>query len=190
VDDIDIVAGAIRTVESGDDYKNQRLTSIDGERHRKVGAYGFMDRRWVELSEAAGFPGADWRDPTAQDRVAKAKMQRDFDRFGDWEAVAIAFRYGADTARAYMDGRGFKQRKEVEGYVRNVRKLIPDTERPVTGSLTPQAKRNQNHRLTQAEKVIRDRLVSMRDNQRKGAPDGSNENIIEDGNQGLANQPQ
>lgn len=190
MDDIDIVAGAIRTVESGDRYDNQRLTSIDGERHRKLGAYGFVDRRWAELSEAAGYPGANWRDPMAQDRVAKAKMKRDFDKYGDWEAVAIAFRYGGNTARAYMSGQAFAQRKEVEGYARNVRKLVPDVERPVGGSLKPQAKRQQNHRLTQAEKIIRNQLVTMRDAQRKGALDGSDKKLIEDGNQGLANQPQ
>jgi len=188
--DIDIVAGAIRTVESDGDYNHQRLTSIGGERHRQVGAYGFVDKRWVELAAAAGYPGANWRDPTAQDRIAKAKLQRDFDKYGDWEAVAIAFRFGGATAKAYKDGRGFAQREEVEGYARKVRKLIPDTERRITGSMTPQTEQRQNHTLTRAESVIRDQLVTMRDAQRKGAPDGSNENIIEGGNQGMANQAQ
>ena len=164
--DIDVVARALRSAESGDDYRHQQLASISGERFRKVGAYGIVDKRWTELAEAAGYAGADWRDPAIQDSIAKQKLQRDFDTYGSWEAAIIAFRFGAQAAKAHVDHVAHPGSKDVNDYMRSVMTRTKDTESGVIGKVRKEEP-EQTQNLGRAQTVIRDQLVTMRDSQRK-----------------------
>ena len=185
--DIDVVAQALRVAESDDDYANQQLVSIGGERYRKVGAYGFVDRRWTELAEAAGYGGADWRDPTAQDNIAKQKLRQDYETFGSWEAAVIAFRFGAQAAKAHIENVDHPDRSEVDEYLAGVKRRMGNTERKVIGNVVT-SEQEKNPNLSRAQTVIRNNLVMMRDAQQRGGTDGNNEELIEGGNQGVSEE--
>ena len=181
--DIDVVAQALRVAESDDDYRRQQLVSVGGERYRKVGAYGILDKRWTELAEAAGYAGADWRDPTAQDNIAKQKLRQDYETFGSWEAAVVAFRFGAQAAKAHVESVDHPARAEVDSYLSNVKRRMGNEDRKVIGKVvTSEPEKNPN--LSRAQKIVRDKLVMMRDMQQRGGTDGSgNEELVEDGNQ-------
>lgn len=87
------------------------LRSLHGEnygqssRDGKVtvfGAYGMLLENWGEWSQAAGFPGADPRDPDAQDAVAAHWANQFFNRYGDWDLVSAAWYAGQDQADAML----------------------------------------------------------------------------------------
>lgn len=68
----------------------------DGSRAR--GRYQIRDIYWSAWATEAGIPGADWRDPAAQDRVAAHKMTQYWYRYRDWRLVAVAWFAGGSVA--------------------------------------------------------------------------------------------
>ena len=191
-DDLEIqaLAAALRVTETGNNYAYQQLTSIGGTPHRRVGAYGFVEKRWGELTEAAGIPGADWRDRTAQDKIAREALRQNYERYGNWRAAVVAFRFGGKAAEAYVSGQDFTGRKDIDTYVSSVRAVEPNVGGPVKGILDADDGGREAQTLTRAQSVIRDRLVMMRDNQTnemgmEEVSDGSNEELVEVGDQGL-----
>lgn len=74
-------------------------------RHREsgaIGAYQILPGNWVAWSSQVGLPGADWRDPRAQDYVARRKASEYYRRFGSWELVALAWFAGERAAETVM----------------------------------------------------------------------------------------
>lgn len=96
---IDQFLQAIREVESGDNYMfiGPRI-----EGHHAVGAYQIREDHWPMWAQAAGIPGAPWRDRRAQDRVAEYRAERYFRMFGSPEVAAIAWIGGTESARRIM----------------------------------------------------------------------------------------
>ncbi|RKZ89393.1 MAG: hypothetical protein DRQ39_00840 [Gammaproteobacteria bacterium] len=66
------------------------------------GAYGMLLENWDQWSEEAGFGGADFRDPAAQDAVAGFWSTKFFNRYGSWEMVANAWYAGQDQTDALV----------------------------------------------------------------------------------------
>jgi hypothetical protein len=44
----------------------------------------------------------DWKDPKAQDRIAKYKVQEYFDKFQSWDAVSVAWFAGENKAKELL----------------------------------------------------------------------------------------
>ena len=185
--EVDIIAGALRMAESGDDYRYQQLASVGGESFRKVGAYGIIEKRWAELADAAGYAGADWRDPTIQDRIAKEKLTRDFELYGSWEAAVVAFRFGGQAAKAHVENIDYGDKAEVNSYVQSVKLKQNKTDRRVLGQVVV-GEKEKSPNLGRAEGIIRDKLVMMRDAQQKsgsaGLEDETDEEAFPIGNEG------
>jgi hypothetical protein len=178
-------AQAIGLVESGGNYRYQTAARIDGRAERKVGAYGIVESKIGLLAEAMGIPGADWRDPAVQDKMVKEHLRRSFQELDSWDLSAIAFRYGMPIARYFkangitepgdMEAAGYKQQGE---YLRSVRRKRPNKNMPVEGKLTspdiavPKDQtvdgRGATPNRRRAENIVRQRLVMMRNAQRRG----------------------
>ena len=62
------------------------------------GAYQFVPKWWDWYSTEAGYPGADIKDPAAQDAVALYWFNRNYNDLGSWEFAAVAHFAGRDTA--------------------------------------------------------------------------------------------
>ncbi len=62
-----------------------------------------MSRNWDSWASQAGIAGADWRDPAAQDHVARYKMLQYFQTYGNWDLVAIAWFGGPGRANQARD---------------------------------------------------------------------------------------
>ena len=96
--------------ESTGDYQAVHEPSIitDANTGKKIrvqalGGYGILDINWDKWSKEAGFEGADWHDPKAQDAVAKYKVQQYFDRFQSWDAVSVAWFAGPNVAKRLVE---------------------------------------------------------------------------------------
>jgi hypothetical protein len=92
---------AIRSVESGGNY------NALGPKHKTMGhargAYQIMASNWEPWAREAGLAGADWRDPRAQDAVARHKFSQYYRQFGDWRLVAVAWFAGPGRAKKAME---------------------------------------------------------------------------------------
>lgn len=110
--------------ESGNDY--QAIGTDQGSRYGVAqGRYQIMSEIWPAWARAAGYAGADWRDPRAQDAVAAYKMAQYYDRYdGDWSLVAAAWLGGQGTADAIVQGKGNAWRRD-DGFV-TVREYVDD----------------------------------------------------------------
>ncbi len=86
---------AIRRHESQDNYLATK-TYPGGK--VGVGAYQITKGDWSKWSAAAGVPGADWRSPEAQDRVAAHAVTHMMNRYGNPELVALAWYAGSNIA--------------------------------------------------------------------------------------------
>lgn len=70
---------------------------------RPRGKYQILDSNWDAWSKAAGIPGADWRDPAAQERVAAYMFTRYYEQYGGrWDAVAVAWFAGPGRAKKFI----------------------------------------------------------------------------------------
>lgn len=172
-------AKAVRMVETGDNYKFQAPSNINGQRELRVGAYGIRRSRWAQLAAAAGIPDADWRDPYAQDLVAKSKLIRDHQEFQDWTLAALAFRFGtkmvrrmvetAKTSAEDLDMVGLKEQAE---YMRRIVNTVNGGNNaepfPATGT-TPRKPADANKSATRrrADDIVRSHLIALRNSQRK-----------------------
>ena len=99
---IDMYIKALLMRESTGNYEAQHEPSIitDANTGKKIrvqalGGYGILDINWDKWSKEAGFEGADWHDPKAQDAVAKFKAQQYFNKYGSWDAVSVEWFAGA-----------------------------------------------------------------------------------------------
>ena len=93
----------IKRVEGGE-YGN---TGQVEEGVTPFGAYGMLTETWDSWAAAAGVAGHDKYDPDAQDYVAAFWAQKLFQRYGDWDMVAMAWFAGAEqTDRAVQSGEG------------------------------------------------------------------------------------
>lgn len=89
---------AIGTLESGNNYN--AIGPNTGSRYgRARGRYQIMETIWPGWAKEAGIPGADWKDPKAQDRVARFKMSQYYQQFGSWDLVAVAWFAGPGRAQ-------------------------------------------------------------------------------------------
>ena len=108
---IDIYLEALKMQESSGNYQAQHTPEVITDivtgkkiRVQAVGAYGILDINWTgtktqkSWAEQAGYSGADWHDPVAQDAVAKYKVQEYFNKFGSWDAVSVAWFSGEGNA--------------------------------------------------------------------------------------------
>ena len=86
LEQLDAFMAAIRRMESGSFQGNYRVVNSIGAR----GAYQILTGNWASWAAQAGLPGADWRDPRAQDAVARYKMVEYYRKYGSWELVAMA----------------------------------------------------------------------------------------------------
>ena len=107
---IDMYMKALLMRESTGDYQAVHEPSIitDANTGKKIrvqalGGYGILDINWNQWSKEAGFKGADWHDPKAQDAVAKYKVQQYFDRFQSWDAVSVAWFAGPNVAKRLVE---------------------------------------------------------------------------------------
>lgn len=104
---IDVFMAGLRLVESGSAEGNYRaLGRVQRDGSRARGAYQIMDKYWSGWAAEAGIPGADWRDPQAQDFVARYKITQYFNELRDWRLVAVAWFGGLGRARQARD-KGF-----------------------------------------------------------------------------------
>lgn len=97
--DVDLFMHAVGLKESGGRY---HILGPQTRYGRPRGKYQILDSNWAAWAAEAGMPGADWRDPQAQEHVARHKMLSYFRRFGSWEAVAVAWFAGPGRAAQYL----------------------------------------------------------------------------------------
>ena len=107
---IDMYMKALLQRESTGNYEAVHEPSIitDANTGKKIrvqalGGYGILDINWNQWSKEAGFKGADWHDPKAQDAVAKYKVQQYFNRFQSWDAVSVAWFAGPNVAKRLVE---------------------------------------------------------------------------------------
>lgn len=123
---------AARRIESGS-YNGQYNAigrPVRGDRAR--GAYQIMGRNWSSWAAAAGLPGANWRSQMAQDRVAAYWMTEYYNRYQNWDLVAVAWfgggRYANRLAAQGYDGPQSIPSKEIREYVTEIRGFLNETE--------------------------------------------------------------
>ena len=108
---IDMYLEALKMQESSGNYQAQHKPEVITDivtgkkiRVQAIGAYGILDINWTgtktqkSWAEQAGYGGADWHDPVAQDAVAKYKVQEYFNKYGSWDAVSVAWFSGEGNA--------------------------------------------------------------------------------------------
>ncbi len=85
---VDLFMATIADIESGGDYG----TPPNG--YGAKGKYQILESNWDAWCEEAGLPaGSPWT-PANQDRVARYKMLAYYERYGNWQEVAIAWNAG------------------------------------------------------------------------------------------------
>lgn len=151
---LDVFMAAMRRLESGSFEGNYRAQNVSGAR----GAYQIMTGNWASWASQAGVPGADWRDPAAQDAVARYKMTEYYRRFNDWNLVAIAWFAGPGAAASFQRGdRRILNRSDgnttVSGYLKLINNYMDEFSRR-TGSVDPRAFQE---RRADEEAAIRER---------------------------------
>ncbi len=99
LNELEIFLGALRKVESGG-YTGTHAYS--NPRTGQVGAYAVSIPNWQLWAWQAGVPNADWRDPAAQDFIARHKARELYERYGSWDAVAVAWFAGPEHADEYV----------------------------------------------------------------------------------------
>jgi len=108
---IDMYLEALKMQESSGNYQAQHKPEVITDivtgkkiRVQAIGAYGILDINWTgtktqkSWAEQAGYSGADWHDPVAQDAVAKYKVQEYFNKYSSWDAVSVAWFSGEGNA--------------------------------------------------------------------------------------------
>jgi hypothetical protein len=102
--DLATFMAATRRLESGSfqgNYSAQGRVIPSG--NRALGAYQIMSHIWDGWASKAGIPGANWRDPAAQDRVARMQMTEYYNAYQNWQLVAVAWYAGGSRARRVLE---------------------------------------------------------------------------------------
>lgn len=128
---LELFMAAIRRIESTDNYN--AIGPHTGRYGRARGAYQIMDANWANWAREAGIPGANWRDPRAQDRVARYKMSQYYRTYKDWDLVAAAW-FGGPGAANEMRRRGTSGRRDMLGtsvpsYITKMRNAMQQIQR-------------------------------------------------------------
>lgn len=134
---------AIRFVETGS-YEGRYEQKRRANGLSLVGAYGFREDAWPGLSRFAGYGGAPWQNPWAQDAVAASIFDQLFRRYGNWSLVAAAHVGGTQSADR-IARRGFSSPAVIRNttlreYVENTSNVMdtaPTPERPTYRMSSP-----------------------------------------------------
>jgi len=103
--ELSLFMAAMRQMSSGSLAGNHDLVRRPGQGEAAVGAYQITSSNWQKWTAEQGLAGADWRQPKAQESVARTKMTQLYNRYGDWRLVAVAWLDGTDAAdAALVDG--------------------------------------------------------------------------------------
>lgn len=105
--DLATFMAATRRLESGSfqgNYSAQGRIIPSG--NRALGAYQIMSHIWDGWAVNAGIGGANWRDPAAQDRVARYQMKKYYDQYQNWQLVAVAWYAGGSRATSVLNRYG------------------------------------------------------------------------------------
>ena len=163
-------------------YKPDYAGPVGADGARRLGVYGFSSVHWANWSAAAGLPGADWRDPVAQDKVAEYILDRYRTEFGTKKLISTAWAAGPDAARAAQGG-GKLGNRTIE-YVQGVETATAQS--PVQASsmetMVPQdpplkAMGRAEPLRKRAQESLTNSLYTMRENQKRMGvtPDGSDQ---------------
>lgn len=112
---------SIRRIESGSFRGNYYARNKNSG---AFGAYQFLPKYWDWYARSAGYPGADIRDRLVQDEVARWHMTRLFNKYRNWDLVAIAWHGGEGRIPQY--NRGVYHASD--GYIDKMRRYMPQWE--------------------------------------------------------------
>lgn len=94
---VEAFMNAIGTIESGNDYGAIGINT--GKMGRARGRYQIMSANWPAWSREAGLGNyGDWKNPAHQDQVARFKMNQYYQRYKNWDLVAVAWFGGPGAA--------------------------------------------------------------------------------------------
>ena len=111
---VDMYLKALLMRESTNNYEAEHKASVieDYEtgkpiRVQALGGYGILDINFPIWAKQAGLKGfsmadSDWKDPKAQDTIAKYKVQEYFNKFQSWDAVSVAWFAGENKAKELL----------------------------------------------------------------------------------------
>ena len=111
---VDMYLKALLMRESTNNYEAKHKASIieDYEtgkpiRVQALGGYGILDINFPIWAKQAGLKDfsmsdEDWKDPVAQDTIAKYKVQEYFNKFNSWDAVSVAWFAGENKAKELL----------------------------------------------------------------------------------------
>lgn len=163
-------------------YDAEYAGPVGADGARRLGVYGFSSQHWQNWAAAAGYPGADWRDAVAQDKVAAYILDRYRTEFGSKKLITTAWAAGPDAARAVQAG-GKVGERTIE-YVQGVETATAQSPVQPTGMETmvpdepPLMAMGKAVPLRQrAQESLTNTLYTMRENRKRMGvtPDGSNE---------------
>lgn len=80
------------------DNESKGSYSHFGEDGERLGAYGISPANWRRWTAQYGLTGAPWQNKSAQDSVAHQKVAEYYNRYGNWELVALAWWGGTEYA--------------------------------------------------------------------------------------------
>jgi hypothetical protein len=108
---IDMYLKALLMRESTNNYEAKHKASVIEDfatgkpiRVQALGGYGILDINFPKWAKQAGLKDfdmadEDWKDPVAQDTIAKYKVQEYFNKFQSWDAVSVAWFAGENKAK-------------------------------------------------------------------------------------------
>jgi len=111
---IDMYLKALLMRESTNNYEAKHKASVIEDyatgkpiRVQALGGYGILDINFPIWAKQAGLKDfsmadEDWKDPKAQDTIAKYKVQEYFNKFNSWDAVSVAWFAGENKAKELM----------------------------------------------------------------------------------------
>ena len=111
---IDMYLKALFMRESTNNYEAKHKASVIEDyatgkpiRVQALGGYGILDINFPIWAKQAGLKDfsmadEDWKDPKAQDTIAKYKVQEYFNQFNSWDAVSVAWFAGENKAKELM----------------------------------------------------------------------------------------
>ena len=111
---IDMYIKALLMRESTNNYEAKHKASVIEDyatgkpiRVQALGGYGILDINFPIWAKQAGLKDfsmadEDWKDPKAQDTIAKYKVQEYFNKFNSWDVVSVAWFAGENKAKELL----------------------------------------------------------------------------------------